>query len=274
MTDAGVQATQVGQAGPGVQAAQVGQAGPVTLAIDIGGSGLKASVLDAAGTMLVDRVRAATTYPLPPPALVASLVELVRPLPAFDRVSAGFPGVVRMGHVVTAPHFVTAAGPGTDVRPDLVEAWTSYDLAGELATALGRPAKVVNDADLQGAAVIAGHGLELVITLGTGVGSGLFADGHLAPHMELAHHPFRKGQTYDEQIGDRARRRVGNKKWNKRVCKAFANFGILLNPDHVYIGGGNATHVSFDLGPGTTVVDNTAGILGGIKLWEQASPLA
>lgn len=247
---------------------------PTTLAIDIGGSGLKASVLDAHGAMVVDRVRVPTTYPLPPTALLAALADLVRPLPAFDRVSVGFPGAVRKGRIVTAPHFVTAHGPGTEVRPDLVEAWAGYDLAGELTAMLGKPAKVVNDADLHGAAVVDGHGLELVVTLGTGVGTGLFVDGHLAPHLEIAHHPFRKGQTYDEQLGEAARRRIGAKKWNKRVKEALGNLGVLLNPDHVYIGGGNATHLSFDPGPDTTVVDNTAGILGGIKLWEAASPLA
>lgn len=246
---------------------------PHTLAIDVGGTGLKASVLDVHGAMVVDRVRVPTTYPLPPTGLVAALADLVKPLPAFDRVSAGFPGVVRKGRIVTAPHFVTADGPGTAIRADLVEAWTGYDLAGELTRRLGRPTKVVNDADLQGAAVVSGTGLELVVTLGTGVGTGLFLDGQLAPHLEIAHHPFRKGDTYNTQLGDTARKRIGTKKWNKRVKQALINLGVLLNPDHVYIGGGNATHLTFDLGPDTTVVDNAAGILGGIKLWETTGHL-
>lgn len=248
-------------------------AGPWTLAIDIGGTGLKASVLDAHGAMVAPRVRVPTTYPMPPKALIAALTTLVAPLPAFDRISAGFPGVVRNGRVITAPHFVTEEGPGTQIRPDLMAAWKDFDLAGALAAALGRPAKVANDADLGGAAVVAGNGLELVVTLGTGVGTGLFLDGRAAPHLELAHHPFRKGQTYDEQLGDGARRRVGSKKWNKRVRKALANFRVLLNPDHTYIGGGNAEHLKLALGPDTSVVDNTAGILGGIRLWEERSPL-
>ncbi|MFN2606708.1 MAG: ROK family protein [Acidimicrobiales bacterium] len=252
----------------------VAPAPPTTLAIDIGGTGLKASVLDATGAMEVDRVRVPTTYPLPPPALVTALAGLVSPLPAYDRISAGFPGVVRKGRVLTAPHFVTAAGPGTEILPELVAAWRGFDLAGELSRALGKPAKVVNDADLQGAAVVAGHGLELVVTLGTGVGTGLFMDGHLAPHLEIAHHPFRKGQTYNEQIGDAARKRVGAKKWNRRVARALTTLDALLNPDHVYLGGGNAARVTLDLGPGVTVVDNAAGILGGIKLWEKSGPLA
>jgi len=247
--------------------------GPRTLAIDIGGSGLKASVLDAHGAMVAPRVRVPTTYPMSPDALVAALTQLVAPLPSFDRVSAGFPGVVRNGRVVVALKFVTEGGPGTKVRPDLVAAWKDFDLAGALSEALGRPTRVANDADLQGAAVVAGNGVELVVTLGTGVGTGLFLDGRAAPHLELAHHPFRKGQTYDEQLGDAARRKVGAKKWNKRVREALDNFVVLLNPDHVYIGGGNAEHLDLDLGHDMTVVDNTAGILGGIKLWEERRPL-
>lgn len=247
---------------------------PTTLAIDIGGSGLKASVLDAHGAMVVDRVRVPTTYPLPPGTLVSALVELVRPLPHFERVSAGFPGVVRKGRIVTAPHFVTASGPGSEVVPDLLEEWTDFDLAGELSERLQRPTKVVNDADLQGAAVVSGSGLELVVTLGTGVGTGLFLDGRLAPHLEIAHHPLRKDRTYNEELGDAARKRVGDKKWNKRVHYGIQVLHTLLNYDRIYVGGGNAKHLTFDLGPKGTVVDNVAGILGGIKLWDPDTPLA
>ena len=76
---------------------------PTTLAIDVGGTGLKASVLDAAGAMVVERVRVKTAYPCPPEALVRRLHELVTPLPAYDRVAVGFPGMVRGGRVPTAP---------------------------------------------------------------------------------------------------------------------------------------------------------------------------
>ena len=246
---------------------------PTTLAVDIGGSGLKASVLDAHGAMVVDRVRVPTTYPVPPEKLVATLVELVRPLPPFDRVSVGFPGVVRKGRVLTAHNLVTASGPGSEVLPELVEAWTGYDLAGELSARLERPTKVVNDADMQGAAVVSGNGLELVVTLGTGFGTGLFLDGRLAPHLELAHHPLRKDRTYEEELGDVARRRVGNEKWNKRVQFAIQTLHTLLNYDHLYVGGGNAKHLGIDLGPKSTVIPNVAGILGGIKLWDPDRPL-
>ncbi|MGH9046302.1 MAG: ROK family protein, partial [Acidimicrobiales bacterium] len=157
---------------------------PLTLAIDIGGTGLKASVLDGAGAMVADRVRVPTKYPLPPDGdggLVATLTKLVQPLPGSDRVSAGFPGMVRGGHVLSAPHFVTESGPGSKVDADLAKAWDRFDLAGALSAALGKPTKVANDADVQGAAVVQGKGLELVVTLGTGFGTALFMDGGLLP---------------------------------------------------------------------------------------------
>jgi polyphosphate glucokinase len=242
---------------------------PRTLAIDIGGTGLKASVLDPSGKMMADRVRVSTPYPCPPDVLVAALCSLVNGLPVYERVSAGFPGVVRHGHVLSAPEFVSVGGLGTKVDPELVKAWANHDLASALSKAFGRPARVANDADLQGAAVIKGTGLELVITLGTGVGTGLFQDGRLAPHLEIAHHPFRKGETYNEQVGDAARRRLSKKRWNSRVKLAVETLDALLFFDRVYIGGGNSALVTADLGPNASIVDNAAGILGGIKLWEQ-----
>jgi polyphosphate glucokinase len=242
--------------------------GPRTLAIDIGGTGLKASVLGSTGALAADRVRVDTTYPCSPQDLVAALAKLVGPLPAYERIAAGFPGMVREGRVLSAPHFVTVAGPGSKVSRRLEAAWSGFDLAGALEAALGKPARVANDADVQGAAVIHGSGLELVVTLGTGVGTALFYQGRLMPHLELAHHPLRKGETYNQYVGDAARRRVGNAKWNRRVQRAVDTLDALLFPDHVYVGGGNAARVRTDLGPKVTTVDNVAGILGGAKLWD------
>lgn len=243
-----------------------------TLAIDIGGSGLKASVLDPTGQLLAEPVRVETTYPCGPTQLVGRLAELVAPLPPYTRVSGGFPGVVRAGRVLSAPHFVTVGGPGTPVDPDLAQAWAGFDLATALQERLGSPVRLVNDAELQGAAVISGQGLELVITLGTGLGTALFDDGAVAPHLELAHHPFRKDQTYNEQVGNAARKRVGDRKWNRRVLLAVQTLDALLFYDRIYVGGGNAKRVTVDLGPKATFVENRAGILGGITLWDGQPP--
>lgn len=248
---------------------------PHTLAIDIGGTGLKASVLDAKGSMVAERVRVATTYPMPPDGdggMVGTLAKLVAKLPKADRASAGFPGMVRGGHVLSAPHFVTKAGPGTPVDAELAKAWSGFDLAGGLAKALEMPTRVANDADVQGLAVIAGNGLELVITLGTGFGTGLFMNGQLMPHLEIAHQPFRKGETYNEQLGERTRKVVGEGRWNRRVKKAIETLDAMFFFDRLYIGGGNARRVSRDelgvLLERVEIVDNSAGILGGIRLWD------
>jgi polyphosphate glucokinase len=248
---------------------------PFTLAIDVGGTGLKASVLSKDGAMVADRVKVETRYPMPPDGetgLVGALVALAKPLPSADRVSCGFPGMVRNGVVLSAPHFVTKKGPGSAVDRKLFEAWAKFDLSKALSTAFGLPTKVANDADVQGAAVVHGKGLEVVITLGTGFGSAVFMDGRLLPHLELAHHPFRRDETYNEQLGELARKSKGDEHWNQRVREAIACLDALFFYDHLYIGGGNARRIVRDeLGDALehiTIVENTAGILGGIKLWE------
>jgi polyphosphate glucokinase len=234
-----------------------GDRGVRTLAIDVGGSGCKASVLDETGTPLSERVRAKTPVGRAPGVLVETLARLVAPLAPFDRVSVGFPGVVRDGRVHTAPNL------GDD-------GWRDFEFARALRRRLGHPVRIVNDAEMQGLAAIAGKGVEMVITLGTGFGTALFVDGRAGPHLELAHHPFRKGETYDEHLGNAARKRIGDKKWNRRVRRAIRNLRTLTGFDHLYIGGGNAKRIAFSLDADTTIVPNEAGILGGIALWRDA----
>ncbi|MDX6254466.1 MAG: polyphosphate glucokinase [Frankiales bacterium] len=242
-------------------------AGPLTLAFDIGGTGLKAAVLDVSGSLVGERLRVDTTYPLPPDKMVAELVALASNLSGYERVSAGFPGFVRAGKVLSAPHFVTKSGPETKVLPELVKAWDRFDLAGALDKALGKPTRLANDADMQGSAVVTGKGVELVITLGTGVGSAVFENGVLTPHLELAHHPLWRDETYNEYIGDAVRKKIGGKRWNKRVDKTIDTLRALLFFDHLWIGGGNSAKVTLDLPEDVTLVDNTAGLRGGIALW-------
>ncbi|HVC62461.1 MAG TPA: ROK family protein [Acetobacteraceae bacterium] len=229
--------------------------GPLTLAIDIGGTKLKASVLAVTGRMIEQPNRVDTPHPAKPDAVVAALAELVRTLGAFDRISIGFPGVVRRGRVVTAPNLGT-------------EDWHAYALADALAERLGKPARMLNDATVQGLGVISGHGLECVITLGTGMGFALFDRGYPAPHLELSQHPVRKGMTYDQWIGDAALHEVGPKIWNRRVRKAIDIIATLVNYDTLAIGGGNAKRLDFALPAGVRAVSNDAGITGGIRLWD------
>ncbi len=240
-----------------------------TLAVDVGGTGIKASVLDASGHMEHERVRVDTPYPLTPSVLLATIDDLVRSLPPFGRISVGFPGMVREGRILTAPHFLSRKGADGKPEPELVAAWAAFDLEAAVAKAYRKPAKVANDADLQGAAVVTGHGLELVVTLGTGVGTGLFYQGQLCPHLELAQHPLRGKKTYNQVLGEAARKKVGDAKWNKRVGLMIETLHTLLYWDHLYLGGGNAARVTGKLPAGVSVIDNSAGILGGIRLWER-----
>ena len=226
------------------------------LAIDIGGSGLKAAVLNSDGEMLTERLRVKTPQPCKPDELVEALVKLVEPLGGFDCVSVGFPGVVRHGTIVTA------ANLGTEVM-------RGFDLASALQERLGKPVRVINDADMQGFGAIEGKGLEMVITLGTGFGSALFMDGDLAPHLEIAHLPFRKDETFEEQIGDKALKKRGKKVWNRRVERAIKTLRGLTHFDKLYIGGGNAARITFELEPDVTTVSNDAGVRGGAWLWRE-----
>lgn len=129
-----------------------------TLAIDIGGAGLKAAVLNNDGKMITERLRVRTPPDCPPDMMVKMLAELVAPFKSYDRVSVGFPGVVRRGKILTAPNLGT-------------EEWKCFDLDLALTKKLGKPVRVLNDADIQGLGAIQGKGVEMVITLGTGLGS-------------------------------------------------------------------------------------------------------
>ena len=226
-----------------------------TLAFDIGGSGLKASILDENGEMLTARVRMDTPQPCPPRVLLEKFKELTAQLPPYDRISVGFPGVVRHGRTLS----------GVNLDP---QGWKGYDLQAALKKLTLKPVIVINDADMQGLGAIKGKGVELVLTLGTGLGSSLFEDGRLAPHLELAHIPFRNGETYEEQVGNRAFKEVGKRRWNKRVQKAIECFRTLTNFDKLYLGGGNAANLSFKLTHDIEIVSNTYGIKGGIWVWK------
>jgi polyphosphate glucokinase len=237
------------------QAPSAATTGPLTMAIDIGGTGLKGAVLNASGELLTDRVRVPTPEKSTPANVVEALVELVAQLGHFDRVSVGFPGVIRRGVVLTAPHL------GTDD-------WRDFPLAKRLSERLKAPVRILNDASVQGYGVISGHGVECVITLGTGVGFALYENGVLGPHMELGRYPVRNDTLLDDYLGNVAFRAITKKHWNRRVHRVLGHLETLVNYDVLYIGGGNAKHIKLELPDNVRIVPNEAGVTGGIKLWE------
>ncbi len=226
--------------------------GPRTLAIDIGGTGLKALVLGPDGAPITERVRVETPRPATPKAVLEALRSLIQPLGEFERVSVGFPGVVEDGVTKSAPN--------------LHDDWKNFQLGKTVADTVHRPVRVLNDAGVQGYALIEGKGLEFVITLGTGFGSAVYHDGHYIPNLELGHRPFKKKKTYEQYVGKKALKKIGKKKWNKRVREVIEQ-ALGWNPRKLYIGGGNAKHLRLDLPRNVVIAPNVAGLLGGAALW-------
>lgn len=230
---------------------------PFTLCIDIGGTGLKIMVLDAHAKPVTERLRELTPEQPTPQNVLAVLDSMRKNAGPFDRVSVGFPGVIRHGHTLGAFN--------------LDPAWANFPLEQTLHKMWKRPVRVANDAAIQGLGAIYGKGVELCLTLGTGLGSSLFIDGRLCPGLELAHHPWRKKKTYEDDLGRRGLEKHGKEKWNKLVAKAIAQTAALFNWDSLHIGGGNTKHLTLKLPAHVRIVPNTDGLLGGVALWRDLS---
>jgi polyphosphate glucokinase len=226
--------------------------GPITLAIDIGGTGLKMQALSPEGRPISDRLRLPTPEPATTDAILTGLDELKVSVPLFDRVSVGFPGVIKEGKTLTAANL----DPG----------WVGFPLAKVLEKRWGKPVRMANDGAVQGYGVVQGKGVELVITLGTGMGSALFTQGVLCPGLELGHHPWRK-KTYEDYLGKRGLLRYGAKRWNKLVKLAVAQTAATFNWDTLYIGGGNSKRVTLKHGSEIKIISNEEGLLGAMALW-------
>lgn len=225
-----------------------------TLCVDIGGTGIKMIALDEQGTPMTERLRVLTPHPAKPDAVLGVVRDMLSAKPRFDRVSVGFPGVVVDGVVQTAVNL----GP---------QYWKGYDLQSAIERLAGAPARVMNDADLQGFGVIEGRGVELVLTFGTGLGAALFVDGRLVPNLELGHQPFKKGKTYEQRVSDAALKRLGKRHWIRRVREALEQISLVFNPRVIHLGGGNAQFLKSYLPKNARLFTNVEGMTGGIRLW-------
>ncbi|HEY3495774.1 MAG TPA: ROK family protein [Polyangiaceae bacterium] len=223
----------------------------------MGGTGIKMIALDARGKPLTERARMLTPKPARPAAVIGVIRRMLATQPHFDRVSVGFPGVVVDGVVKTAANL----GPSY---------WLDHDLCRDLSRVCGVPVRVINDADLQGFGVVRGRGVEIVLTLGTGLGSALFVNGQLVPNLELGHHPFKKGKTYEELVCDAELKRLGKKAWSRRVLDALEQIDPIFNPQWIHLGGGNAQHIKLPLPKHVVTFANVDGMTGGIRLWADA----
>jgi polyphosphate glucokinase len=232
----------------------------ITLVIDVGGSSIKAILLREDRTFASKRSQIATPHPATPEAVIVALLDLIASHGDCDRLAIGFPSVVEYG--------VTRGA--INLHP----AWDGFPLAEILQDKLEKPLRIANDADVQGCGAIAGHGVELVVTLGTGFGSSLFLNGKLLPNLELGQHIFRGDETYEDCLGQAALDRIGVKLWNSQLAEAIASLYKLFNFDKFYIGGGNSRLVVLDLPPNLSnkvaIVSNDLGLIGGLALWQSS----
>ncbi|MBD2175354.1 ROK family protein [Pseudanabaena sp. FACHB-1998] len=234
----------------------------LTLAIDVGGSSIKAILLREDRTFASTRSQIATPHPATPEAVIAALLDLIANQGNCDRLTIGFPSVVEYG--------VTRGA--INLHPD----WDGFPLAKVLQDKLGKPLRIANDADVQGCGAIVGHGVELVITLGTGFGSSLFLNGNLLPNLELGQHIFQGEHTYEDCLGQAALDQMGVELWNVKLAAALASLYKLFNFDKLYIGGGNSRLVNVDLSvklslnlsDKVAIVSNDLGLIGGLALWQ------
>lgn len=226
------------------------------LSIDIGGSSIKTTVLNEKGEMLSEYRKAPTPKKVQPEEVLTIIKQLTAGFPEYDKISIGFPGYTKDGIIYTAPNL------GTKV-------WAGCAFAKMVANALKKPVRLLNDADLQGFGFISGNGLELTLTLGTGLGTALFMDGILLPHLELSHFYARTDKDFDAFIGDAALEKDGDEKWNKKLKEVITLFKLVVNYNKLYLSGGNSKRVDFKLDKDAQICGNREGIKGGAFLWQR-----
>jgi polyphosphate glucokinase len=214
------------------------------LVIDVGGNNVK---------MLATAQGPSRKFPSGPKMTPRQMVNGVKKLVGtwkFDAVSIGYPGPARHNTPVAEPHNL---GPG----------WVGFDFRA----AFGCPIKLVNDAAMQALGSYKKDKM-LFLGLGTGLGSALIVEGHLAP-MELGHLPYKKG-TYESYVGQKALQRYGKKKWERIVKDVVARLIAALEPDDVVLGGGNVRKLKA-LPPHCRAGNNANAFRGGFRLWQDAA---
>ena len=215
-----------------------GPAHPRAIGIDVGGTGVKAAVVDlATGEMVSPRIRERTPQPATPEAVIETVGRIVDRLgegghldPAMP-AGAGLPGVVKHGRLLTAANI--------DPR------WVDYPAEDALAERLGRPVRLINDADAAGLAEVAFGaakgvpGTVMLLTIGTGIGSALLIDGTLLDSTEFGHVPYRRRDAETWISGAaRERRKIGWRRWAREFSEYLALLEKWFWPDLIILSGG------------------------------------
>ncbi len=239
------------------------------LVVDIGGSGIKGAPVDTRrGRLLAERQRIPTPQPATPGAVSSAVRKLVRDFEWKGPVGCAVPAVVQRGYVRTAAN--------------ISETWLGVHAPRLFRKAIGRAVTVVNDADAAGYAEMhfgAGRrreGLVIIVTLGTGIGTALFINGHLVPNTELGHIEIlgREAEKW-AAASVREAKNLSWKKWSRRVDAYLTHMQRYFWPDLFIIGGGvSRKHRKFL--PRLTVpvpvvpatLGNDAGIIGAALAYE------
>ena len=167
----------------------------------------------------------------------------------YDRVSFGFPAPVVHDSPILEPF-------------NLGKGWRTFDFSEAFHHL---PFKMLNDAAMQALGAYKG-GRMLFLGLGTGLGSAMVVDGVVQP-MELAHLKWKRGKTYEEYLGEKARKKQGDKAWNRQVLKVIAEFSEVLECEYVTVGGGNAGRLRH-LPKNVKVGSNEDAMRGAFSLWQ------
>lgn len=234
------------------------------LGIDIGGTGIKGNLVDPEnGALLAKRFKIPTPKPSDPEAVAEVVLEMVRHFDYSGRVGCTFPAVVRRG--------VTLSAANVDKQ------WIGTDAAGLFSERTGLAVTVLNDADAAGMAEMAfgagkgRSGVVLVLTFGTGIGSGLFIDGVLVPNTELGHLQFGGYESVETWTSAKVMKSEGLsfKAWGKRVDAYLEHLRRLFSPDLVIVGGGVSRKwdefsawITVDMEVVPATFANEAGIVG------------
>jgi polyphosphate glucokinase len=222
-----------------------------TLAIDVGGSAVKCALLDERGRMASSKLREKTPERFTPAQLLTLIERMASQMPIFDRVAVGIPGIVHRDVVFSLPASQSRA-------------FKRFELGARLSDLLGARTRVTNDAAMHGLAAIRGEGVEMVITLGTGLGTALFIDSVLSAHYQTLPEQDEPFSPY----GKSALKKIGRARWEKRVRELFDQLRGITNYDRLYVGGGNAERLRGAMPSRVTRIDSEAGLLGGYRLWE------
>jgi polyphosphate glucokinase len=246
------------------------------LGIDIGGSGIKGAPVDTqSGELFAERHRVETPQPATPDAVVDTVAAIARHFEWSGPMGVGIPAAVQEGVVRTAAN--------------IDKSWIGTNACEALAQATGiEEVAVLNDADAAGYAEMhfgAGRkksGVVIIVTLGTGIGTGFFVNGHLVPNTELGHIEI-AGEDAETRAADRVRKRedLSWKQWAKRVDTYLHHLQRYFWPDLFIIGGGVSKKADKFL-PRLTVptpvvpaeLQNEAGIVGAALAYEHQAARA